>query len=248
MSFSLTGKLFEKDAYIVGFVTMMVYIIAFAREYSFAVYYEFPYTLIEITTGSLIVNGLASFLAIYIISIIISSVFEFLGAMGKPGQVLTVFIMPAIPVLFIAFFNWADGNEASESLPGFYVLILAFYIAGLYRGQRGVNSPRVSETQSPPFLSHAHSFLAYLFFATLFLMAVFRWDIRNQDSFNVFHVDNREYALIRLYGDTVIAGLVENHKLKKGSVYFKREVLEGQMLISEKFPRMSEAEKLKMTD
>ncbi|EPL4465534.1 hypothetical protein MC862_001642 [Proteus mirabilis] len=204
----------KKEAIIILFLTAMTYTSAISFEYGYAYVFEYPIELIYVDSNSLFKS------LIYILVYITLIVITFFTPYPKNNGIIKDIILVIVTTSFMLGLAIPISNDSK--LPDIVSIIS---IAGLVSLIMRIVFSKRNENKSYliwSFLLPPISLISLSFFIGMYQATV-------ETEFFEFEIENKKYAVIRIYNNKLIAKKIdmETLNLNKETVFFSLDELKG---------------------
>lgn len=250
--FSLLKNIFKNDAYAVVALTGMIYLMAALREFSYSELFAFPYDMVDIGINNLISTFIFVFIIGYgiIRKIIIEAYYH--SKKCVVGKIIKIAIIYTVLVLLFIIFLISAGYQPSAELIILFIIVsllfnLTFEIFRYFGKEKFFmlvsnigeisERARLADGKLVEFDRNIYYLLTIIGGFYLLMNGVFQMEAKTKNHFDVFTKNNVKYAVVKVYGDKVIANEVKDGSLIQGAIYYKIDDLSGIKFTYEKIKR-----------
>lgn len=239
-------KLIKKETLVVAFLTLLSYGTALIYELPSSKIFEFPFDLISIDVKILFSSGIRTLIFFTFLSTLVRFFYKSLLSFGAIGNYLVALFFKSGISLFMGLLAYIITNEMLAIYSSVFLILFLIIMYTPWKKIKNNNMETLlNESISKMFNENnikkelslgekagALGFTGLLYI--LFVQAIGTIDARNPREFYTFNLEKNNYAIIKIYGDNLVAVKLNSEKKRVGTFYFKTDIISNKEIFTEK--------------
>lgn len=222
--------LFGKEGLLIAVLTFLLYAAVYFFERGVAIELGIPLDLITISVST-ISDDFISFYLFLLPFITVSSALELWGRKEKGKKAVAHL---GVGLTYLTLFYLAISKDFNDLLLAAFNAALIVHLIVTYNQVIGVQKNKLNEKYMlKDFGSGVINIAAFLFVFSFTFTGLGKSSVY-KNGFDTFKIDQKEFAIVKIYGENVFAWTVQEAKVKKELTYFRIENLNAVIIRNQK--------------